>query len=52
MNKSDFIFWAIMAIIALFYLLKGNDIYRDYYKSIEESNKHRIEKQQLESKNE
>ena len=39
MKKSDFIFWTILAIIALFYLLKGNDIHRDYYKHIEEQAK-------------
>jgi len=39
MRKSDFIFWTILALIALFYILKGNDIHRDYYKHIEEQAK-------------
>ena len=39
MKKTDFIFWAILGAIALFLLLKGNDIHKDYYKHLEEQAK-------------
>ncbi len=31
MKKSDFFFWGVLAAIALFLVLKGNDMHRDYY---------------------
>lgn len=42
MKKSDFIFWGVLGIIALFLLLKGNDVHRDYYKHIAEKAKQSI----------
>lgn len=42
MKKSDFIFWSVLGIIALFLVLKGNDVHRDYYKHIAEKAKQSV----------
>ena len=34
MKKSDLIFWGVLGVVALFLVLKGNDVHRDYYKYI------------------
>ena len=47
MKKSDFIFWTLLALIALFYLLKGNDIYKEHYKKMEQKREQAIKKQNL-----
>ena len=39
MKKSDIFFWGVLAVIALFYLLKGNDMHREYYDYLGEKSK-------------
>jgi len=46
MKKSDFIFWGVLGAIALFYLLKGNDIYREHYKNLEETREKLVKEQE------
>jgi hypothetical protein len=29
LKKTDFIFWFVLALIALFYVLKGNDMHKE-----------------------
>jgi len=39
MKKQDIIFWSVLGVLAIFLLLKGNDIHRDHYKNIEQSSR-------------
>jgi hypothetical protein len=36
LKKYDFIFWFILGLIALFYIFKGNDIYKEKYETIKQ----------------
>ena len=47
MKKTEYIFWIALALIALFYLLKGNDIHKDHYKKMEEKREQAIKNQNL-----
>lgn len=42
MKKTDYIFWGVLGLIALFYLLKGNSMHNEKYEMFKE-------KKQLES---
>lgn len=46
---GDFIFWGILASIAIFYLLIGNDMYKDKYNLIALKEKALLEKRAQES---
>jgi hypothetical protein len=47
---GDFIFWGILAGIAIFYLLVGNDMYEDKYNLIKLKEDALIEKRAQETK--
>lgn len=36
MKKSDILFWILLAGVAIFYLLTGNDMYQEKHKMIDE----------------
>jgi hypothetical protein len=31
LKKTDYLFWSVLLAIALFYIFKGNDIYKEKY---------------------
>ena len=35
MKRGDMIFWGVLAAIASFYLLKGNDMYKERFEMLE-----------------
>ncbi|MBP9491087.1 MAG: hypothetical protein KBE77_06525 [Aliarcobacter sp.] len=36
MKKMDYVFWIVLGFIALFYILKGNEMHTEKYEKIKE----------------
>lgn len=36
MKTTDYLFWSVMIFFAIFYLMVGNDLYKEKYEMIDE----------------